>query len=115
MNRRDEICMAKQTLGGLEAEFEEQAQKVEEDEEDGDPHGIARRAARYYMYRKWVAIKFDNIPLGKGNRVRIPPCVVEAIRDLFREPGCECALGGPLYACKKHGYTGHRDAPLPND
>jgi hypothetical protein len=80
-----------------------------------EPDISIRRAARYYMYRKWVAIKFDNIPLGKGNRVRIPPCVVEAIRDSFREPGCKCALGGPLYACKKHGYTGHREAPLSND
>ena len=41
----------------------------------------------YYMYRKWVF--HAHGPMGKGNRVRLPPCVVEYIRDRFREPGCE--------------------------
>ena len=74
------------------------------------PDPEARKAARYYMYRKWVYEKYDI--LGRGNRVRIPPCVVEYIRDTFREPGCKCKCGGPLwqlYNCKR--YTGHKDAP----
>ena len=61
------------------------------------------------MYRLWVYTTFGY--LGKGNRVRIPPCVVEGIRCRFREPGCNCALGGPLFQCTAHGYTGHREAP----
>ena len=56
------------------------------------------------MYRKWVFVRFGR--LGKGNRVRIPPCVVEFIRARYREPGCACLPGGPLYACTAHGYTG---------
>ena len=68
-----------------------------------------RRSARYFLYRKWVFAEHGL--LGKGVRVRIPPCVVEYIRDRFREPGCTCAMGGPLYRCTDHGYTGHRAAP----
>lgn len=107
MGRQDTVCTAKQTLGTLEEVFEEQAQLVEDEEEFGDPHGDARRAARYFLYRKWVYAAFGF--LGKGKRIRIPPCVVEHIRSRFREPGCECALGGPLYNCRD--YTGHRSAP----
>lgn len=61
------------------------------------------------MYRKWVYERHG--PLGKRHRVRIPRCVVEAIRSRFREPGCECAMGGPLYVCKR--YCGHQEAPQP--
>jgi hypothetical protein len=74
-----------------------------------------RRAARYFMYRKWVY--HAHGPMGKGNRVRLPPCVVELIRDRFRELGCDCPMGGPLYGfvggdCGGgHGYKGHRAAP----
>lgn len=74
---------------------------------------MARRAARYYMYRRWVYEK--HFYLGKGNRVVIPRCVVEFIRARYREPNCNCLLGGPLYACTAHGYTGHREAPPPAD
>ena len=35
-----------------------------------EPDISIRRAARYYMYRKWVAIKFDNIPLSAHPAVR---------------------------------------------
>ena len=108
MGRHEAVCTAKQTLGTLEVDFEEQAQLVEDEEQLGDPHGDARRAARYFLYRKWVHAAFRG-PLGKGKRVRIPRCVVEHIRSRFREPGCECALGGPLYNCRD--YTGHRSVP----
>ena len=83
MGRQDPVCTAIQTLGTLEEKFEEQAQLVTDEEELGDPHGNARRAARYYLYRKWVYAAFGF--LGKGKRIRIPPCVVEHIRNRFRE------------------------------
>ena len=78
-------------------------------------HENVRHAARYFMYRKWVY--HAHGPTGKGNRVRLPRCVVEFIRDRFREPGCDCLMGGPLYGslggdCMGgHGYSGHRAAP----
>jgi hypothetical protein len=97
--------VAKRTLAGLEVDFEEQAEKVEE-EEVSEADGRARRAARFYLYRRYVYAAYGY--LGKGKRIRIPPCVVEYIRNRFREPGCECALGGPLFHCRD--YTGHRSA-----
>ena len=111
-------------LESLAEDIRAQEDRVEDEEQHFEPDENVRRAARYFMYRKWVSVKFDNIPLGKGNRVRIPPCVVECIRDHFREPAgpgcaspvpgalCACARGGPLFslfACKQ--YTGHREAP----
>ena len=86
------VCVCAQAANGISAE--------------------ARRAARYFLYRKYVYIS-EGGPIGTGVRIRIPPCVVERIRHRLREPGCErecrCALGGPLYRCSK--YVGHRDAP----
>ena len=76
------------------------------DDEDGGR--AARRSARYYMYRRFVSAVYGT--LGYGNRIRIPPCVMEVIRDPLREPGCECELGGALANCREHGYTGFRDA-----
>ena len=70
-----------------------------------------RRAARYQMYRKWVYARYGK--LGKGIRIRVPPCVVEHIRARFREPNCKCKLGGELFRCTEHGYVGHHDAPVP--
>ena len=49
----------------------------------------ARKAARYCMYRKYVGEHSGVVDRGK--RIRLAPCVVEAIRDSFREPGCLCA------------------------
>ena len=85
--------------------------------QDGEASRIARRAARYYLYRKWVFAVHGR--LGKGVRVRIPPCVVELIRARYREPGCRCPMnggrGGGLYECTVHGYTGHREACTDED
>ena len=110
MGKEEKICVAVRTLNGLETEFAEQCQKTKDEEELGDPHGNARRAARYFMYRLYVYTTFGY--LGKGKRIRIPECAVELIRHRLREPGCDpatCALGGPLFRCSK--YTGHRAAP----
>ena len=42
------------------------------------------------MYRAFVAAKYGY--LGHGNRVRIPLCVVAAIRARYRATGCDCAI-----------------------
>ena len=111
MGKSTEVCTAVQTFQGLAADVEEQAEKVREAEEFGDGQGQARRAARFFMYRLYVKTVFGF--LGKGKRIRIPPCVVEHIRARFPEPacelGCRCKLGGQLFRCSL--YTGHRDAP----
>ena len=105
--REDEQCAAVAALEHVKADLEEVARRVEAEETEGGVSAPARKNARYFMYRAWVAEKWGK--LGRGNRIRIPPCVVEYIRDCFREPGCLCPMGGPLYTCKD--YTGHRDAP----
>ena len=66
-----------------------------------------RRAARYYLYRKYMRQRYGS--LGYKVRIRISPCVVEHIRARFREPGCACPMGGALYQCTAHGYRGHRE------
>jgi len=104
--RPDPVCTAVQVLGGLNVDFDDQKQQVDEYEALWGVSDAARAAARFYLYRKWVSVAYDR--LGKGKRIRIPPCVVEYIRDRFRASGCKCALGGPLYACRD--YVGHRDA-----
>ena len=80
---------------------------VTADEETNGTNAAVRKVARHFLYRKWVGAKWGH--LGWGKRIRIPPCVVEAIRDRFREPGCNCLMGGPLFCCVAHGYTGHRE------
>jgi hypothetical protein len=78
---------------------------------DGCDLGDCHRAARWYMYREYVAAAFGY--LGRGNRVTLPECVTSAIRDTFRAPGCNCPVGtgyGNIAQCLTHGYTGHRDA-----
>jgi len=107
--RQDDCCRAQEVLGSLEAEAEEQDEEVQEaDVQAGEASRLARRAARYYLYRKWVYSAHGT--LGKRVRVRIPRCVVELIRNRYREPDCRCAVGGALYECTEHGYTGHREA-----
>jgi len=110
--RSDPVCAALQVFDALEDQLIEKDEGVLQAEEEGEEQS-ARRAARYFMYRKWGWEKHG--PLGKGNRVRIPKCVVEFIRNRYREEGCDCRLGGPLYDCTAHGYTGHRDAPAPEE
>ena len=66
----------------------------------------SRRAARWFMYRTFVAAKYGH--LGAGVRVRIPDCVIAAIRSRYRDPACNCAVKD-IAQCQQHGYTGHRD------
>ena len=109
MGTVEDRCTALQTLQEMAVELEEQVRNVAEEEQYGGSLCDARRSARYTLYRKFVYVRWGY--LGSGKRVRIPACVVEFIRDKFREPGCTCLKGGPLYNCRTHGYTGHRDAP----
>ena len=98
--REDPKCVAVAKLEALADDLGEARRRVAE--------GEVRKNARYLLYRAWVGDYWGY--LGRGNRIEIPPCVVEYIRDMFREPDCNCLKGGPLYACTAHGYTGHRDA-----
>jgi hypothetical protein len=113
--RQDQQCDATALLELDEMKAELAALKLGVDAreaEEGVVSAEARKAARYCMYRKYVGEQWGVV--GRGKRIRLPPCVVEAIRDSFREPGCLCAVGeggGPLFSCTSHGYTGHRDAP----
>lgn len=103
-------CHALSLLKSIEAELDSQRLVIEREEAEEGESGELRRAARYYMYRQYVSVAYGH--LGRGVRVRIPLCVVETIRDTFRAPGCDsrsCPKGGPLAACTRHGYTGHRD------
>lgn len=72
---------------------------------EGCDEAGCRRAARWYLYRTFVATKYGQ--LGKGIRVQIPECAVAAIRRTFRAPGCLCE-GAALARCTEHGYTGYK-------
>lgn len=133
--REDDTCDALKTLGELASEMSDKEEDTLQSEEvrspashrlvpvrlmarppswqAGDDPKLVRRAARYYLYRKWVWETHSY--LGRYNRVRVPPCVVEHIRNRFREPDCECPMNGELFRCTRHGYTGHREAELPAD
>ena len=50
---------------------------------------------RHAMYRQMALIINDG-PSGRGNRLKLPFCVVAGIREMFPDPGKE--------------YTGHKDA-----
>ena len=98
------ICEAISVLESLKQELNEAKMRVEDEEAEAGVCAATRKAARYFMYRKWVGEKWGF--LGRGSRIRIPPCVVEYIRNEFREPDCKCLVRGPLFACVVHGYTG---------
>jgi len=100
-------CSAAAAFDSVKADADEEIAKVEEGEKLGGSDPAARRAARYFLYRLYVFTTYGK--LGHGVRVRVPLCVVEAIRHRLREPGCVCARGGPLAECTQ--YTGHKDAP----
>ncbi len=102
-------CSALQTLASLESELAQRDAIIRAEldaEEDTDLNDL-HRAARWFMYRTFVAASYGT--LGRGCRVRIPLCVVAAIRCRYRASGCDC---GPeaIATCTAHGYTGHREA-----
>ena len=103
-----EQCAALQLLETLGDEMDENDKTIDDEfDGGGDPDiGGLHRTARYFMYRAFVAAQYGH--LGKGNRVRIPACVVAAIRARYRAPGCDCAVRD-LAACQAHVCVGHKD------
>ena len=101
-------CAALQLLSMLEEEMAEHDAIIDREmDADGDgDYGSLHRAARKFIYRAFVGLKYGY--LGKGNRVRIPVCVVAAIRARYRAPGCDC-LPHALATCIQHGYMGHKE------
>ena len=102
------LCSALQLLASLSEELAARDAIIEAEmgeSADGEYDGL-HRAARFFMYRAFVAAKYGY--LGHGNRVRIPLCVVTAIRARYRAAGCDCAMRD-LASCTAHGYVGHRE------
>jgi hypothetical protein len=100
-------CAALALLQSLKGDLENHQHLLEREEAEGGELAELRRAARYIMYRKYVAAS-DGY-LGKHVRVRIPLCVIREIRMAFPAPGCNCK-GLALAECTQHGYTGHKDS-----
>ena len=70
---------------------------------------VACRSARYALYRRFIAWKFEE-PTGAGKRKRLPDCCVWQIRFMFPDPRCDesCDL---LRECERKGhYVGFRSA-----
>lgn len=106
----DGRCAALQMLATLEDDLAERERIIQQELDSDEPPedlGDLHRAARWFMYRTFVAAQYGY--LGKGCRVRIPLCVVAAIRCRFPAPGCNCTPAA-IAACRTHGYVGHRDA-----
>jgi len=101
-------CAALALLESLKGDLENLRQDLlEREETEGGELAEPRRAARYMMYRKFVAAGHGH--LGQHIRVRIPLCVIREIRMAFPAPGCNCK-GLALAECTQHGYTGHKDS-----
>ena len=84
--------------------------QLDDDEVEDDVRESRARSARYALYRAYVKARWES-PLGAGNRVRLPDCVVEAIRRHFPHPACCPETCDYLRGCEaqKH-YTGYRTA-----
>lgn len=101
-------CSALQMLASLDDDLLHRDAQIREAVEDGDVDVAAlHRAARWHMYRTFVAAMYGY--LGQGVRVRISHCVIAAIRCRYRAPQCDCAPND-IATCAVHGYVGHREA-----
>ena len=104
-------CAALRLFDSLGSDLEARDVIVESELTDGFDEEATYRGARWFMYRTFVAKQFGY--LGKGVRVRIPNCVIAAIRSRYPAPGCVCNTDD-IIACKCGGkgaslYRGHRD------
>ena len=104
-------CAALRLYDSLASDLEARDMIVVSELADGFDEEATYRGARWFMYRTFVAHQFGY--LGKGVRVRIPDCVVAAIRTRYPAPGCTCDVRDVM-ACKCSGgdgslYRGHRD------
>ena len=100
-------CPALSLLDSLHEDLEERDAIVERELEEGCEDSATLRAARWYMYRLFVARQYGH--LGQHVRVRIPDCAVAAIRSRYRAPGCTCIGMRALAACTAHGYVGYKE------
>jgi|TARA_B110000196_G_C20551072_1_gene388837 hypothetical protein len=97
-------------LSTVEEDAAERDRIIQEELDGEDPPwdmGDLHRAARWSMYRTFVGAQYGY--LGQGVRVRIPLCVVAAIRCRYPAAGCDC-VSPAIATCIVHGYVGHRDA-----
>jgi hypothetical protein len=99
-------CPALQMLAALADDLAERDAIVERELDQGYDEGGVHRAARWFLYRQCIALQYGH--LGRGVRIKLPDCVVGAIRSRWREPSCTCATIAELAACRRHGYAGFR-------
>ena len=99
-------CSALGLLATLEEDLQEQDRIIDRGIEFDFEVEALHRAARKHMYRTYVAARFGY--LGRGIRVRLPDCVVAAIRSRYRIPTCECSLDA-IVSCDC-GYSGFKEA-----
>ena len=97
-------CTALQLLDGFGGEMEARDAEIEQELADGYDPALTYRQARWFFYRQYVFLAHGY--LGKGNRVRIPDCVVAAIRARYPDPQCTCASTQEFVRCDL--YTGYR-------
>ena len=97
---------ALQLFATLEDDLGEQDQLVETGLDQNFEVEALHRAARKHMYRAYVAARFGF--LGQGVRVKIPDCVMAAIRSRYRAPGCDCSMD-VIASCVIHGYAGFKE------
>jgi hypothetical protein len=97
-------CPALQMLAALADDLAERDAIVERELDQGYDEGGVHRAARWFLYRQCIALQYGH--LGRGVRIKLPDCVVGAIRSRWREPSCTCATIAELAACRRHGYAG---------
>ena len=68
-----------------------------------------RREARHAMYKAIISWQFCS-PLGAGKRVRLPKCLVSAVRRKFPNPVCGPGCDYWVQCERKGHYTGFRTA-----
>ena len=101
------LCSALQLYDTLRDDMLARDQIIESESEAEDANlACLHKSARWFMYRTFVRAQYGH--LGRGVRVRIPDCVLIAIRSRYPSPECDCDVG-QLATCTTHGYTGHRD------
>ena len=104
------VCSALQLYDSLIDDLRDRDRIIAQEQADGSMSlADLRRGARWFMYRTFVHAQYGAGALGAGVRVRIPDCVVAAIRSRYRAPGCNCAVCDIAH-CQAHGYTGYRDS-----
>jgi hypothetical protein len=103
-DRAGSPCSARQLLDSLQHELTARDALVVREIANGADCEATHRGARWFMYRAFVAAKYGY--LGRGVRVRIPDCVIAAIRSRYRAPHCACNLQS-IVTCNR--YVGHSD------